>query len=335
MRPRGPPPPRLVKDANICSTMAALMGNAEKDCWFRSSTVREFTLRFLAGELPLFGELALPPVLALVFLPLLAVAALVRLPLRTGAGGVSAATLSMVRNRALQHGHLFSVSAHRSMQSKQKRWVHPLMEATSVMVGGASRQMAQVKSSGGFSPPLLAAEADVAAIAMDFPDGLAAGLRSMSSSSSSSLRTMGVSLDPRAAAERDGFLRGDDDAATARLPLPPLAVLTIAAEAVGVEAAKAVSALRRVERLGAADTAAAAARRVERGLVVKAEAASAAVGVLDPTENEATVPMSLYVSRKERVTRGWEEAICLGGLGDVGSTEREQIDVFDRWWFRF
>mmetsp|Transcript_37908 Transcript_37908/g.91454 ORF Transcript_37908/g.91454 Transcript_37908/m.91454 type:complete len:212 (+) Transcript_37908:907-1542(+) len=106
----------------------------------------------------------------------------------------------MVRNRSLQHGHLFSVWAHLSMQSKQNLWVHPLTLATSVMEAGASRQMAQVKSGGGFidAPP----PAEGAATAT--PKTLAAGFISISSisssSSSSSSNTIGVSFVPRAAA---------------------------------------------------------------------------------------------------------------------------------------
>jgi hypothetical protein len=55
-------------------------------------------------------------------------------------------TRSIVRKRALQQGHRFSVEAHVSMHSKQKRWVHPEIVASCCSEGGQSRQMGQVKS---------------------------------------------------------------------------------------------------------------------------------------------------------------------------------------------
>jgi hypothetical protein len=61
----------------------------------------------------------------------------------------------MLSKRALQQGHLFFLSAHLLMQSKQNWCMHPLMDAISVMQEGVSRQMAQVKSAGGLSAVLI------------------------------------------------------------------------------------------------------------------------------------------------------------------------------------
>ena len=96
-----------------------------------------------------------------------------RFPLRSGVN-VSGTTLSILLNLALQHGHLFSVNAHLSMQSKQNLCEHPEMDATSVIEGGASRQIAQVKSSGGCC--------FVAPSAAEASDFFAAGFNSISSS---------------------------------------------------------------------------------------------------------------------------------------------------------
>ena len=131
-----------------------------------------------------------------------------RFPLRSGVN-VSGTTLSILLNLALQHGHLFSVNAHLSMQSKQNLCEHPEMDATSVIEGGASRQIAQVKSSGGCCC-LLAPSDDVSDF---FAAGcfLAAGFKSISSSVSVSHKSMGE--------EEDGFVvprralrAGDDNA---------------------------------------------------------------------------------------------------------------------------
>lgn len=276
-------PPMLENDARICSTMAALMGKVDRDCWFRSSTVRELTRR--AGE----RDAPLPPRLARVFLPL--AGAFVLFPLlpvavASGTAGGRGATRSIVRKRSLQQGHLFSVSAHLPMQSKQNRWVHPLMEATSVMEDGASRQMAHVKSAGGLPTSGL--------VTMTPPaTGLAAGLRSISSISSSS-RTMGSLVVPRGAA----LLAAGDAAIPAPLPMPRG---------------------RRVERRCIPASAAirvearTAALRVDRGrdtgppglsLVVAEEVVAVAVV---PTEKEGVVPAAW----KERVTR-WELLMIFG-----------------------
>ena len=152
-----------------------------------------------------------------------------RFPLRSGVN-VSGTTLSILLNLALQHGHLFSVNAHLSMQSKQNLCEHPEMDATSVIEGGASRQIAQVKSSGG---SLLARSDDVSGF---FAAGcfLAAGFKSISSSVSVSHKSIGE--------EEDGFVvprralrAGDDNAELALVAvvvvvvnapsLPPLLLL--------------------------------------------------------------------------------------------------------------
>lgn len=248
--------------------------------------MRELTRRLRAGE----G--APPPVLALVFRPLPAAAdffLLGLLPvaaLGSGVGG-SATQRSIVRNRSLQHGHLFSVSAHLSMHSKQKRWVQPLMEATSAMEGGASRQMAQVKSAGGFSS---------APATMTPPTtGFAAGLRSQSSSPlslslSSSSRTMGVSLVPRVADDDDD----DDDVVTVPLvrSTPLRAADVVRLERLSVPcAAWAISVEART-----------AAVRVDRGLL----SVVAVVAAVPPEkEGEATVSEAAPMSRRRRATR-WE-----------------------------
>ena len=156
-----------------------------------------------------------------------------RFPLRSGVN-VSGTTLSILLNLALQHGHLFSVNAHLSMQSKQNLCEHPEMDATSVIEGGASRQIAQVKSSGGCCC-LLAPSDDVSDF---FAAGcfLAAGFKSISSSVSVSHKSIGE--------EEDGFVvprralrAGDDNAELALVAvvvvvvnapsLPPLLLLLL------------------------------------------------------------------------------------------------------------
>lgn len=157
-----------------------------------------------------------------------------RFPLRSGVN-VSGTTLSILLNLALQHGHLFSVNAHLSMQSKQNLCEHPEMDATSVIEGGASRQIAQVKSSGGCCCCLLAPSDDVSDF---FAAGcfLAAGFKSISSSVSVSHKSIGE--------EEDGFVvprralrAGDDNAELALVAvvvvvvnapsLPPLLLLEL------------------------------------------------------------------------------------------------------------
>lgn len=68
------------------------------------------------------------------------------------------------------------------MQSKQNLWVHPLIDATSVKEGGASRQIAQVKSANWTGSSAAATSAT--------GTSFAAGFKSMPSMSSSS-STMG------------------------------------------------------------------------------------------------------------------------------------------------
>jgi len=98
----------------------------------------------------------------------------------TGLGG-SATTRSIVRKRALQQGHLFSVSAHLSIQSKQNLCVQPLIEAASVREAGVSKQIAQVKSATGSTTAAATATGT-----------FAAGFKSkLSIPSSSSASTMG------------------------------------------------------------------------------------------------------------------------------------------------
>lgn len=199
----------------------------------------------------------LPPgllLLALV-LELFAVVARFLFPLLpVVAEGGKATTLSIVRNRALQQGHLFSVSAHLSMQSKQNRCVHPLMLATSVRVLGLSKQIAQEKSSG--------TVVSTATSTAPPPRGLAAGFKSISSmsSSSSSSKTMGVSFVPHprpARAALAGPLRGDVVVAVAEaLAFPPLLLLFREAIRMEVRCGAKFSAIRVAASL--------AARRVER-----------------------------------------------------------------------
>jgi len=94
-------------------------------------------------------------------------------------------TRSIFLKRSLQHGHLFSVFAHLSIQSKQKRCVHPEIVANSVRDEGASKQIAHVKSFGTVVS-LLFAEAEEAAAATATIEDLAAGFNSLRGTSSSS-----------------------------------------------------------------------------------------------------------------------------------------------------
>lgn len=177
--------------------------------------MREFTRR--AGE-------ALAARLALAF-DAAAAACLFLLPLLGLASAGNGTALSMVRNRCLQHGHLFSVLAHLSIQSKQNLCVHPLMVATSFIVAGASRQMAQVKSSGGFCEPspLLAEEAAMLATPFIATAFFAAGFKFISSISSSPLlKTMALSLEEPCCCDAadaavlalPGLIVGEEEAAT-------------------------------------------------------------------------------------------------------------------------
>jgi len=100
--------------ARICSIKAALTGKPVAVCWFRSSTVREFTRRLLdRGEGPRLARVLEPPLpdppAVLRFLFAL---------LSWGVAG-NATARSIVLNRLLQQGHLFSISLHLAMQSKQ------------------------------------------------------------------------------------------------------------------------------------------------------------------------------------------------------------------------
>lgn len=152
------------------------------------------------------------------------------------------------------------------------------MVATSVMELGASRQMAQVKSSGGFCamPVAEAAEEDATATR-----DLAAGFKSISSISSSS-STMGVSFVP--CAPRGGLLLTGEDAAVRLVLLLPLdrsvAVVVARAKRVKRRCGAKSSVIRR--------DASRAALRVDRLMGTAAGVVESVV----PTEKDGTVVAS-------------------------------------------
>lgn len=115
----------------------------------------------------------------------------------------------MVWNRALQHGQVFSVSAHLSTQSKQNLCVQPFIEATSDMQSGESRQMGQMKSGGGFSTTTAA---------------IVAGFKSISLTESSSNSTIGDCIVLPRAAERGEGRRFSGDKSSM---LPMLAAMSL------------------------------------------------------------------------------------------------------------
>jgi len=156
---------------------------------------------------------------------------------------------------------------------------------------GASRQIAQVKSAGGFW--FKATEEESATPA---PSDFAAGFKSISSISSSS-RTMGVSFVPRAAL---GARIGGDRAAVVVPVLLPGAMAAVLSEAV-VERDDDDS--KRVERrCGMASCAirwdaARAALRVDRRIGTDAAgSAEEAVESVDPIENAPVVAAELMIA---------------------------------------